>query len=181
CASIVMVRLKPDATAVGPAKAGHLHQRPVALLVTASNGSSFTIDAAWLLPTQNVTGVVLLATQTRRTFVCPGIKYSVKLPVFGSRRTMRSLYSPPDHTSPFLSIVTSYGQPPGVGAHSRKLCVFVSNMPILSERFSPNHSRSWSSIIPRRGPDPFVGVLKICIWPVFASMRPTSSAPIVRK
>ena len=29
---------------------------------------------------------------------------------------MRSLYSPPDQTSPFLSAVTSYGQAPGVGA-----------------------------------------------------------------
>ena len=33
-----------------------------------------------------------------------------------SRRRMRSLYSPPDQTSPFLSAVTSYGHAPGVGA-----------------------------------------------------------------
>ena len=59
--------------------------------------------------------------------------------------------------------------------------VFVSNIPTLSEWFSPNHNRSWLSIIPRRGPEFFVGVLKISIAPVFASMRPTSSAPMVRK
>ena len=50
-----------------------------------------------------------------------------------------------------------------------------------SARFSPNHSLSCASIIPRRGPDPLVGVLKIAISPVLASILPTSSAPITRK
>src|SRR5262249_4831954 len=81
--------------------------RPVELVGATSSGSSFTIDAAWVLPTQKVTGVGLLSTPTRRTLVWPGLKDSVNDRVLGLSRTMRSLYSPPDHTSPFLSIVTS--------------------------------------------------------------------------
>src|SRR5262245_33160525 len=99
-------------------------------------------------------------------------------PVAGFRRRMRSLYSPPDQTSPFLSAVTSYGHAPGVGAdHSLNVWVLVSNMPILSALFSPNQSRSSESIMPRRGPEPLVGVLNLVISPVFASIRPTSSEP----
>src|SRR4051794_11149324 len=81
----------------------------------ASSGSSLTIDAPWLLPTQKVTGVVWLSTNTRRTLVERGRRYSTVAPLAGSRRRIRSLYSPPDQTSPFLSAVTSYGQAPGVG------------------------------------------------------------------
>src|SRR6266852_3659453 len=72
-----------------------------------SSGSSLTIDAPWLFPTQNVTGVVELSTNTRRTFVNRGRRYSVNSPVLGSRRCTVSVNSPPDHASPFLSAVTS--------------------------------------------------------------------------
>src|SRR6059058_5549285 len=75
--------------------------------VDESSGSSLTIDAPWLLPTQNVTGVVRLSTNTRRTFVDRGSRYSTNSPLFGFRRRMRSVYSPPDQASPFLSAVTS--------------------------------------------------------------------------
>src|SRR5713226_6476082 len=81
----------------------------------ALSGSSRVIDAPWLLPTQNVTGVVRLSTNTLRTFVGVGRRYSTNRPLFGSSRSMRSLYSPPVHTSPFRSTVTSYGQAPEVG------------------------------------------------------------------
>ena len=52
-------------------------------------------------------GTFPLSTNTRRTLVWRGSRYSMNSPVFGSRRRMRSLYSPPDQTSPFLSAVTS--------------------------------------------------------------------------
>src|SRR5712691_10697954 len=101
------------------------------------------MDAPWLLPTQNVAGVVELSTNTRRMFVNRGSRYSVMAPVFGSRRITRSLYSPPAHTLPCVSAVTSYGHDSGVGAvHSWKVAVRVSNIPIRSARFSPNHTRA---------------------------------------
>src|SRR5215510_6716123 len=81
--------------------------RPVLTQRSYSRGSSFTIDAPWLLPTQKVGGVVELSTKTRRTFVNRGRRYSTISPLFGLSRRMRSLYSPPDHASPFLSAVTS--------------------------------------------------------------------------
>src|SRR5207247_2486649 len=71
-----------------------------------SSGSSLMIDAPWLLPTQNVTGVVELSTKTRRTFVSRGRRYSTNSPVLGLRRSTRSLNSPPDQASPFLSAIT---------------------------------------------------------------------------
>src|SRR5262245_33365540 len=81
-----------------------------------SIGSSLTMDAAWLFPTQNVAGVVELSMKTRRIFVKRGSRYSTISPVFGLRRSTRSLNSPPDQTSPFLSAVASYGHDSGVGA-----------------------------------------------------------------
>ena len=41
------------------------------------------MDAPWLLPTQKVTGVVELSTNTLRTFVCAGRRYSMNLPGAG--------------------------------------------------------------------------------------------------
>src|SRR5438874_6511719 len=72
-----------------------------------SSGSNFTIEAPWLFPTQNVTGFVAFSTKTLRTFVNRGRRYSMIWPVLGSRRKIRSLNSPPDQTSPFLSAVAS--------------------------------------------------------------------------
>ena len=65
------------------------------------------IEAPWLLPTQNVTGVVELSTKTLRMFVNPGSRYSVYWPVLGSRRRMRTVSIDPVHASPFLSTGTS--------------------------------------------------------------------------
>src|SRR5882672_10915934 len=56
-----------------------------------SSGSSLTIEAPWLLPTQQVTGVVELSTKTRRTLVGRGSRYSTDAPVRGSILRMRSL------------------------------------------------------------------------------------------
>src|SRR5581483_12496829 len=117
------------------------------------------MDAPWLLPIQNVTGVVALSTNTRRIFVKRGRRYSVISLLFGLMRSTRSLNSPPDQTSPFLSAVASYGQDSGDGAcHSLKEFVRVSNMPTRLARFSPNHSRPAASIMPRRGAELRVGV-----------------------
>src|SRR5262245_4988480 len=82
--------------------------------ILESSTSSFTIDALWLFPIQKVAGVVAFCTKTRRTFVKRGSRYSTDRPLFGSSRRMRLLYSPPLQTMPALSIVTSYGQAPGV-------------------------------------------------------------------
>src|ERR1700686_809323 len=117
------------------------------------------MEAPWLFPTQNVTGVVELSTNTLRMFVNRGRRYSTNSPVLGFRRCTVLVNSPPDHASPFLSAVTSYGHDPTVGgAHSLNCSVLVSNIPMRSPRFSPNHKRPSRSIIPRAGPDPAVGV-----------------------
>src|SRR5258707_15527628 len=42
---------------------------------TQSSGSTFTIRWSWLLPTQNVVGVVDLSTNTVRMLVSDGIRY----------------------------------------------------------------------------------------------------------
>src|ERR1700686_3794027 len=100
------------------------------------------MEAPWLFPTQNVTGVVELSTNTLRMFVNRGRRYSTNSPVLGFRRCTVSVNSPPDHASPFLSPVTSYGHDPGVGAgHSLNCSVLVSNIPMRSPRFSPHHRR----------------------------------------
>src|SRR5437016_4332567 len=117
-------------------------------------------EAPWLLPTQNVGGVVELSTNTRRMFVGRGSMYSVNLPVLGSSRSTRSLSIEPVHASPFLSRATSYGCDHGVGAgHSWKRSAFVSNTAILLPRYSANHRRSCASICPRRGAERVVGIV----------------------
>src|SRR5262249_8451353 len=52
-----------------------------------SNGSSLIIAAWWLLPAQNVTGVVVLSMKMRRMLVWCGSRYSIDCPVAGSRRS----------------------------------------------------------------------------------------------
>ena len=71
------------------------------------SGSTLTIEPWWLLPTQNVTGVVVLSTKTRRMLVSRGSRYSTNYPVSGLSRDTRSFSIDPVHTSPFRSIVTS--------------------------------------------------------------------------
>src|SRR5262249_62295722 len=98
------------------------------------------IEAPWLLPTQKVTGVVELSTNTRRLLVERGSRYSVNWPVLGSRRVMRSVHMELVHASPFLSTATSYGADHGVGtSHSLKASVLGSNMPMRLAPYSPNH------------------------------------------
>src|SRR5262249_33320196 len=73
------------------------------------SGSTCTSLWSWLLPTQNVTGVVELSTNTVRMFVSDGIRYCTTAPVFGSRRTTRSVCMVEAHSSPFLSKLARYG------------------------------------------------------------------------
>src|SRR4051794_7748027 len=68
-----------------------------------SCGSSLISAAPWLLPTQNVGGVVLLSTNTRRTLVWCGSGYSVILPVSRLSRRIRSAFMPPVHKCPSLA------------------------------------------------------------------------------
>src|SRR6266850_2497606 len=118
------------------------------------------IDAPWLLPTQNVTGVVELSTNTRRMLVDRGNRYSVNSPLSGRSRSTRSVDIDPVHASPFLSTVTSYGADHGVGVgHSLNVSALVSNIPMRLPRYSPNQRRSCASIMPRRGADPAVGMV----------------------
>src|ERR1700759_2472281 len=77
--------------------------------VTQSSGSTFTIRWSWLLPTQNVTGLVELSTNTVRMLVSDGIRYCTDLPVLGSSRTTRSVLIVEAQSSPFLSKLARYG------------------------------------------------------------------------
>src|SRR5207245_3422716 len=74
-----------------------------------SSGSTFTIRWSWLLPTQNVTGVVVLSTKTVRMLVSEGIRYCTALPVLGSSRTTRSVCIVDAQISPFRSKLARYG------------------------------------------------------------------------
>src|SRR5689334_25346024 len=74
-----------------------------------SSGSTLTIRWSWLLPTQNVTGVVELSTNTVRMLVSDGIRYCTALPVLGSTRTTRSVCIVDAQISPFLSTLALYG------------------------------------------------------------------------
>ena len=132
-----------------------VHQRPPCGTV-GSSGSSLTIDAPWLLPTQKVTGVVELSTNTRRTLVCRGSRYSMNWPVVGiqAQDAVVVLAAGPD-----VAVLVD-GDVVGPRARRRRAPipgtspVRVSNIPIRSARFSPNQRRSCASIMPRRGPDP---------------------------
>src|SRR6266404_1680766 len=79
------------------------------LAESQSSGSTCTSLWSWLLPTQNVTGVVELSTNTVRMFVSDGMRYCTPEPVFGSSRTTRSVCMVEAHSSPFLSKLARYG------------------------------------------------------------------------
>src|ERR1700684_1316557 len=97
---------------------------PALTTACQSVGCSRTIDAPWLLPTQNDTVVVVSSTNDRRMLVGRGSRYSVNVPDAGSSRSTRSAIIPPPHTSPFRSATTSYGKYHGAGGvHSRKVSV----------------------------------------------------------
>src|SRR5215475_1340414 len=83
--------------------------RTIEVVESQSSGSTRTSLWSWLLPTQNVTGVVELSTNTVRMLVSPGIRYCTAVPVFGSTRTTRSVYMVEAHNSPFLSKLARYG------------------------------------------------------------------------
>src|SRR5215813_9395093 len=116
-----------------------------------SSGSTLTIEAPWLLPTQKVGGLVVLSTKERRMSVSRGSGYSTACPVCGSSRTIRSVVMPPVQASPFLSVTTSYGCVCLVGnGHSWIFSALVSNIVTLLPRYCANQKRSWSSRRPRR-------------------------------
>src|SRR5262245_21712450 len=111
---ILRVRRRAGFAALHPATVPALHEgneterrdRDGARL-RQSIGSTLTIEAPWLLPTQKVTGLVELSTNTRRILVVFGNRYSTNSPVLGSSRDTRSLSIEPVQASPFLSVTTS--------------------------------------------------------------------------
>src|SRR5581483_8442786 len=80
------------------------------------SGSTFTMEAPWLLPTQNVAGSVEVSTVALRMLVWRGSRYSTESPVLVFTRSTRSVYSVPAHASPYLSPTALYGYVPGVFA-----------------------------------------------------------------
>src|SRR5262245_13024415 len=90
-------------------RARHGDARAIRAAEGQSSVSTRTSLWSWLLPTQNVTGVVELSTNTVRMLVSPGIRYCTAVPVFGSTRTTRSVYMVEAHNSPFLSKLARYG------------------------------------------------------------------------
>src|ERR1700681_2458877 len=72
-----------------------------------SSVSILTIEAPWLLPTQNVGRGVVSSTNTRRRLVGFGSRYSIFSPETRFVRRIRSVFMPPLHSSPFLSLTTS--------------------------------------------------------------------------
>src|SRR5262245_12990141 len=125
-----------------------------------SSGSTFTIDAPWLLPTQSTGRGPLSSTNTRRTLVERGSRYSVIWPDLVSSRATRSLSIEPVHTSraPLVG-TTSTGMPHLLGSLTSLVSADLgSNRPIELEPYCANHSRFWSSTRPRRGFEPLVGV-----------------------
>src|SRR5688500_19642844 len=100
-------------------------------------------EAPWLLPTQKVTGVVELSTNTLLMLVNRGSRYSTNWPVFGLSRAMRSFSIEPVHASPFLCNATSYVPVHGVGtSHFLMRSVIVSNILMRVPRDCPNRTRA---------------------------------------
>src|SRR3954453_19729022 len=138
-----------------------------------SSCSTFTILWSWLLPTQNVVGVVELSTNTVRMLVSDGIRYCTALPVLGSSRTTRSVLIVEAQSSPFLSKLARYGNVNGGRLYSaRYFSVLVSNSATLLVRYSVTRMRSWSSICMRRARAFGVGVAYHVTCNVFASILP---------
>src|SRR5438093_841057 len=107
-----------------------------------SSGSIFTIRWSWLLPTQNVVGVVELSTNTVRMLVSDGIRYCTALPVLGSSRTTRSVCIVDAQISPFLSKLARYGYVRGGKSYSVNFSALVSNTATLLPRYSVTTMRS---------------------------------------
>src|SRR5499425_2486523 len=97
---------------------------------------------SWLLPTQNVTGIVELSTNTVRMLVSDGIKYCAVWPVLGSSRTTRSVLIVEAQISPFLSKLARYGNVYCGKLYSVNFSVLVSNSATLLARYSVTKTRS---------------------------------------
>src|SRR5712672_4789992 len=110
--------------------------RTIRVAESQSSGSTFTIRWSWLLPTQNVTGVVELSTNTVRMLVSDGIRYCTDLPVLGSSRTTRSVLIVEAQSSPFLSKLARYGNVYSGRLYSVNFSVLVSNSAALLVRYS---------------------------------------------
>src|SRR5207302_9256975 len=110
-----------------------------------SRGSTFTRRWSWLLPTQNVTGVVELSTNTVRMLVSDGMRYCTAWPVLGSSRTTRSVCMVDAQISPFLSKFARYGYVRSGSLYSVNFSVLVSNTATWLPRYSVTMMRSWSS------------------------------------
>src|SRR5208282_4037668 len=107
-----------------------------------SSGSTLTSLWSWLLPTQNVTGVVVLSTNTVRMLVSDGIRYCTDLPVLGSSRTTRSVLMVEAQISPFLSKSARYGKVYSGRLYSVNFSVLGSNSAALLVRYSVTRMRS---------------------------------------
>src|SRR5262249_30094038 len=131
-----------------------------------------TILWSWLLPTQNVTGVVELSTNTVRMLVSDGIRYCIVCPVLGSSRTTRSVCIVEAHSSPFLSKLVRYGNVYSGRLYSVNFSVLGSNSAALLVRYSVTRTRSCSSICKRRERACGVGTRYHFTSVVFASILP---------
>src|SRR5205823_8348344 len=137
-----------------------------------SRGSTFTIRWSWLLPTQNVVGVVDLSTNTVRMLVSDGIRYCTAVPVLGSRRTTRSVCIVDAQISPFLSKLARYGYVRAGSSYSVNFSALVSNTATLLPRYSVTVMRSWSSMFMRRARAFGVGIGYHVTFVVLASILP---------
>src|SRR5215471_21005106 len=137
-----------------------------------SRGSTLTIRWSWLLPTQNVTGVVELSMNTVRMLVSDGIRYCTAPPVLGSSRTTRSVCIVEAQSSPFLSKFARYGNVYSGRLYSVNFSVLVSNSATLLARYSVTSTRFWSSICMRRARACRVGMRYHVTSVVFASILP---------
>src|SRR5882762_8158486 len=107
-----------------------------------SSGSTFTSRWSWLLPTQNVVGVVDLSTNTVRMLVSDGMRYCTALPVLGSRRTTRSVCMVETQSSPLRSKSARYGYVRAGSSYSVNFSALVSNNATLLPRYSVTTMRS---------------------------------------
>src|SRR6266436_4829850 len=119
-----------------------VHLAPARGAAAQSRGSTFTRRWSWLLPTQNVVGVVDLSTNTVRMLVSDGIRYCTAVPVLGSRRTTRSVCIVETQSSPFRSKLARYGYVRAGSSSSLNFAALVSNTATLLPRYSVTTMRS---------------------------------------
>jgi len=131
-------------------------------------------EAPWLLPTQNVTGVVELSTNTLRMFVDLA-EDTRELAALGSSRAMRSLSIDPSRLRRFCLWKHRGVRPRRCMATPEIFASLVSKTAICC-RDTHRPAGLWS-IMPRRGPNSggrlehrdlavFASILPICSWPM---------------